>query len=61
MRPFYLKGVESLKVLLEEQHMEEMYRKFTRQYKEMTTENTLKILLRCKLAFQARKLLLDIF
>jgi hypothetical protein len=31
------------------------------KYKEITIENTMKLLIRCKLSFHARSLLLDIF
>ena len=41
--------------------MTEMAAKFSRMYSEMTIENTIKLLLRCKLAFNSRKVLVDVF
>ena len=38
-----------------------MLLRYEQQYHEITVENTLKILLRCKLVFQARQLFIDIF
>ena len=41
--------------------MIELFAKFSKMYSEVTIENTLKLLLRCKLAFQSRVILADIF
>lgn len=38
-----------------------MAAKFSKMYSEVTIENTLKLLLRCKLALNSRRVLLDIF
>jgi len=51
MRPFYIKAAETLRTLLAEQNMDHLFMKFKRMYREITIENTLKLLLRCKLAF----------
>jgi hypothetical protein len=59
--PFYTKAYETLQALLLEQQMIELFAKFSKMYSEVTIENTLKLLLRCKLAFQSRVILTDIF
>ena len=61
MLPFYSKAFETLQALLAEQQMTAMFAKFSKMYSEVTIENTLKLLLRCKLAFQSRQILIDIF
>ena len=61
MLPFYTKAYETLQALLLEQQMIELFAKFSKMYSEVTIENTLKLLLRCKLAFQSRVILTDIF
>ena len=61
MMPFHTKAMETLIGLLEEQGLTQMIQKFKSMYKEVTIENTLKLLLRCKLLFHARKVFLDIF
>ena len=44
-----------------EQSLEECFDKYRDMYKEITIENTLKILLRCKLVFHARLTMMGIF
>ena len=61
MRPFYLKALSTLRNLLLEQHMDQRFQQLYKQYREITIENTLKLLLRCKLAFHTRGILLRIF
>jgi len=61
MQPFHTKALETLRALLDEQLMTAMFIKFSKMYKEITIENTLKLLLRCKLAFHSRNHLLSIF
>ncbi len=41
--------------------MDHLFTKFKKMYREITIENTLKLLLRCKLEFHTRRLLLGIF
>jgi hypothetical protein len=54
MRPFYLKAQLTLKELFSEQTHEPLFQKLMHKYREITIENTLKLLIRCKLAFNAR-------
>lgn len=61
LAPYHTKAVETLKNLLHEQGLDELFKRFARQYVEVTIENTLKLLLRAKLVFSARALFLDIF
>lgn len=61
MAPFHIKAMETLVVLLTEQGLDATITKFKKLYKEITIENTLKLLLRCKLMFHARKFFLEIF
>lgn len=37
-----------------------MFDKMSKKYKEITIENTMKLLIRCKLAFHARSMIIDI-
>ena len=59
--PFYTKALATLKALMEEQGLEECFGKFQTLYQETTIENTLKMLLRCKLVFTARVAWIHIF
>lgn len=61
MVPFYRKAMATLMFLLSEQQMTAMIFKFQKMYEQVTIENTLKLLLRCKLAFAARKALIETF
>ena len=61
MAPFHIKATETLTTLLTEQGLEAAIPKFKNLYREITIENTLKLLLRCKLMFHARKFFLEIF
>jgi len=38
-----------------------MFEKLHKQYKEITVENTVKLLIRCKMSFHCRRSLLEIF
>jgi hypothetical protein len=60
MRPFYLKAQMTLKTLFEEQTHEKHFDKIMHKYREITIENTMKLLIRCKLAFHSRQLIFDI-
>jgi hypothetical protein len=60
MRPFNLKAQQTLKILLNEQALNQVYEKQSAKYSEITIENTMKLLIRCKLAFHARQMLSDI-
>jgi len=61
MLPIYTKAFETLQTLLHEQQMMGMAAKFGKMYSEVTIENTLKLLLRCKLALNSRRVLIEIF
>lgn len=60
MRPFFLKALNTLKALLIEQNLTTIYEQMEKKYKEVTIENTMKLLIRCKLAFHQRSMLIDI-
>jgi hypothetical protein len=60
MRPFHVKACQTLKTLLEEQSLVPMYYRLHDSYKEITIENTMKLLIRCKLTFNARAMLIGI-
>jgi hypothetical protein len=49
MRPYYLKGRATLIQLLKEISQDGLARDYTEKYKDVNLENTLKMLLRCKL------------
>ena len=60
--PFYIKSTSTLKFLLEEQNVDiSRFQKVREMYKEITLENTLKLLIRCKLAFDTRTKLICLF
>ena len=54
MRPFYLKAQLTLKELFTEQAQDNLFQKLMHKYREITIENTMKLLIRCKLAFHSR-------
>ena len=54
MKPFYLKAQMTLKELFSEQCHDSLFEKLMYKYKEVTIENTMKLLIRCKLVFHAR-------
>ena len=60
MRPFFLKALNTLKALLIEQNLTTIYEQMEKKYKEVTIENNMKLLIRCKLAFHQRFMLIDI-
>ena len=51
MKPFYLKALGTLRKLLQYLGKEETYRRVCQEYREITLENTIKLLLRCRLAY----------
>ena len=60
--PFYAKATSTLKFLLEEQAVDvSRFQKVRELYKDVTLENTLKLLIRCKLAFDGRRKLIVVF
>ena len=61
MRPYYLRGRATLITLLKEISQDQLARDYTEKYKEVNLENTLKMLLRCKLQFHTRDLLVSIY
>lgn len=58
MKPFYLKACHTLQALLGEQNLQDIYEKMQMKYQEVTIENTMKLLIRCKLGFHARQLII---
>lgn len=58
MKPFYMKSLETLKFLLTEQTIEQIFERVANEYGEITLENTMKLLIRCKLAFNSRNMLM---
>ncbi len=54
MRPFYLKARKTLQTLLDEQGLTSYSEQLNLKYKEVTIENTMKLLIRCKLNSHAR-------
>jgi hypothetical protein len=61
MKPFYIKGKATLNKLLLEINQQTLINNFAIYYRDITIENTLKIMLRCKLLFHTRTLLLTLF
>jgi len=61
MRPYYLRGRATLIKLLQEISQDQLAHDYTEKYKEINIENTLKMLLRCKLQFHTRDLLVSIY
>jgi hypothetical protein len=61
MRPFYMKAMETLKFLLSEQKIDPIFDRVQEEYAEITLENTMKLLIRCKMAFSSRTLLITMF
>jgi len=60
MRPFYLKAQLTLQSLFVEQGQESHFERLMHKYKEITIENTMKLLIRCKLNFNCRVALFEI-
>ena len=57
IKPFYLKAQQTLCYLLTEQTIEPIFERVKQVYKEVTLENSMKLLIRCKLAFESRSLI----
>ena len=61
MKPYHEKALQTLRALLKEQGLDKLTSRFEKQYEQVTVENALKLLLRCKLVFAARALFIEIF
>lgn len=61
IKPFYLKARETFLFLLTEQTIEPIFERVIEVYKEVTLENAMKLLIRCKLAYNSRGMLLKMF
>lgn len=61
MKPFYIKARQTLQVMLGEVCYEENLAHLGEQYRDCNLKNTLKLLMRCKLEFYTRNLLVEIF
>ena len=59
-RPFYLKAQCTLAALYTEQGQDSHFNRLMHKYKEITIENTMKLLIRCKLQFNCRSLLFEL-
>lgn len=51
MKPFYLKALGTLRKLLQYLGKEATFERVSHEYREVTLENTIKLLLRCRLAY----------
>lgn len=60
MRPFYLKAQQTLNTLFIEQAHDSHFDRLMHKYREITIENTMKLLIRCKLAFHSRLIIFNI-
>jgi hypothetical protein len=49
MKPFYFKAIETLRGLLFQLKKQSTYNRIKEEYKEITLENTIKLLLRCRI------------
>lgn len=58
IKPFYLKAQQTLCYLLTEQTIEPIFERVKQVYKEITLENSMKLLIRCKLAFESRSMVI---
>lgn len=56
MKPFYLKALQTLRQLLLSQKKAATFKRVCEEYKEITLENTIKLLLRCRLSYQKLEL-----
>ena len=62
IKPYYAKSMSTFKYLQEEQAIDtSRFHRIRELYKEITLENTLKLLLRCKIAYDNRRRLLAVF
>lgn len=61
MRPFYEQAKETLRHLLAEQTIEPIFDRVCEAYKEVTLENTMKLLIRCKMTYSSRHMVLELF
>ncbi len=60
MKPFFLKAQNTLRILMDEQNSLLLFEGMAKKYHEITIENTMKLLIRCKLAFHQRSMLIEI-
>lgn len=60
IKPLYNKAIYTLELLMEQLLIPQIFDKVALKYNTADTENTLRILLRCKMMFQARALMLGI-
>lgn len=62
VQPYYAKSMSTFGYLQEEQAVDaSRFQRIRELYKEVTLENTLKLLLRCKIAYDNRRRLLAVF
>lgn len=60
IKPFYNKSLFTLETLMEEMKIPHIFDKVAINYSTVTVENTLKLLVRCKMMFAARSLCIEI-
>ena len=60
-RPFFVKALDTLQVLMSEVNNDHLYRKLCGAYSETSSQNTFKLVIRCRIYFSARALLFALF
>lgn len=60
-KPFFKKALLTLEHLLQEQTLELLYERLVQLYSHINLQNTMKLLIRCKLAFNSRAMLMKLF
>ncbi|CAI2359262.1 unnamed protein product [Moneuplotes crassus] len=55
LTPFYKKGQNTLEMLMQAFELDQLYEKIQSNYSQVTLENCFKILIRCKMCFEARE------
>ena len=62
LEQYHSKASSSLKILMDEQSIDSSkYEKIKEMYKEITYETTMKLLIRCRMAFDTRAKALELF
>lgn len=62
IEPFYVKSLKALElVMAETQPNDEKFQKIKEMYKEVSFENTIKLMIRCKMNFDTRRSALELF
>ena len=56
-----MKALDTLNFLMSEQTLEPIYERVALEYREVTLENTMKLLIRCKLTYNSREMLMRMY